>query len=70
MCRASLFFKSLAHYIRRDMRDIGEVPSHKLEFLRSLTIDVEMFPYLVHDFEKKFVIPLRQLKSSIHSFCQ
>ena len=48
------FFKFSAPYIKKDMRDVGEVPVHNLESLRSLIIDVGMFLNLVNVVEKTF----------------
>jgi len=58
MCRVLLFLQSSTPYIAKEMRDVGEVPVHNLESLRSLIIDVGMFFDLVNDVEKPFEIPL------------
>jgi len=60
--------KSSTPYIVKDMRDVGEVPYHDLEFLRSLIIGIGMFFDLVNVIEKTFKIPLLQKKLSL-SFC-
>jgi len=48
----------LAPYIEKEMRDVGEMQTHKLESLRSLIIDVGMFLDLVNVVKKTFEIPL------------
>lgn len=48
---------SSAPYTVKDMRVVGEVPSHDLKSLRSL-INIGMFLDLVNAAEKTFEIPL------------
>jgi len=52
------FFRSLPPYKVKDMRDVGEVPSHDLKSLRSLIIDFGVFLDLVNVVEKPFKIGL------------
>jgi len=59
------FFKFSAPYIKKDMRDVGEVPTQNLESFRSLIIDVEMFLDLFNVIEKIFEIVLLQKELSV-----
>jgi hypothetical protein len=59
------FFRSSAPYTVKDMRVVGEVPSHDLKSLRSLIINIGMFLDLVNAAEKTFEIPLLQKELSI-----
>jgi hypothetical protein len=72
-CRVLFISSSSAPYIGKEIRDVGEVPTHKLESLRSLILpthkleslrslilNVEMFLDLINVVGKTFKIPFLQ----------
>ena len=62
------FFKSLAPYIEKEMRYVGEVPTHKFESLRSLIMNGGILSNMVNVVEKTFKIHLLQLEISVSFF--
>jgi len=56
----------LAPYIEKEMRDVGEMQTNKLESLRNLIIDVGMFLDLVNVVKKTFEIHLLKKELSVH----
>jgi len=49
----------------KNIRDVGDVPAHKLESLRSLIKDVAMLHDMVNVVEETFEIHLLQLELSV-----
>jgi len=56
------FLKSSAPFIKRNLRDVGEVSGHKFESLRSLIQDIEMFLDMINAVENSFEILLLRNK--------
>jgi hypothetical protein len=52
------FFKSSTSYTVKDIRDVGDVPTHKLESLRSLIKNIGMLLDMVNVVEETFKIHL------------